>query len=99
MKIDVGEVQRIAELAHLELAPEELASMQRELAAILEYVALLDRLPTEGIEPMSHAADPGADASALRADAVQPSLGAAAALANAPLAAGACFQVPRVIER
>ncbi len=113
MQIEAEEVLRIAELANLELAPEEVEAMRRDLGKILEYIALLDRLPTAGVEPMSHAtageaggggnrggdgADHG-EASALRADEAAPGLGAAAALANAPLAGDACFKVPLVIER
>ncbi len=99
MKIQTEDVLRIAELANLELAPEELEPMRRDLGNILEYVAQLDLLPTQGVEPMSHATAGEAETPALRPDEEAPGLGAEAALANAPLAGEACFKVPRVIER
>jgi hypothetical protein len=52
-KVTVAEVERVAELAHLELAPEEIEPMLRDLNAILDYVAELNQLDTSGIEPLA----------------------------------------------
>ena len=38
-KVTVKDVERVAELAHLELTPEESAHMLHDLNAILDYVA------------------------------------------------------------
>ncbi len=40
-KVTVEDVKRVAELAHLELAPEETPRMVSDLNAILDYVAEL----------------------------------------------------------
>ena len=52
-KVTVADVERVAELAHLELTPEETEPMLRDLNAILDYVAELNELDTSGIEPLA----------------------------------------------
>ena len=47
-KVTVEDVERVAELAHLELKPEEAPDMLNDLNAILDYVAELNELDTEG---------------------------------------------------
>ena len=39
VKVTVEDVERVAELAHLQLAPEETPRMLHDLNAILDYVA------------------------------------------------------------
>ena len=43
-KVTVEDVERVAELAHLELTPEESAHMLHDLNAILDYVGELNEL-------------------------------------------------------
>ena len=43
-KVTVEDVERVAELAHLELTPEETGRMLHDLNAILDYVAELNEL-------------------------------------------------------
>lgn len=89
------DVLRIAELARLELTPDEVALFTRQLADILEYVQQIQGLDTSGVEPTSHAINRPAE----RADEPVPSLARPEALANAPDAAteAGLFKVPRVI--
>lgn len=99
-KVTVEDVGRVAELAHLELAPEETTSMLRDLNAILEYVAELNELDTSGVAPLAQVSElEGGAAPALRADQVVPSLDRAAVMAQAPETDGVFFKVPKVIER
>ena len=56
-KVTVQDVERVAELAHLELAPEETERMLRDLNAILDYVAELNELDTSGVAPMAQASE------------------------------------------
>lgn len=95
MKITEEDVAYVAGLARLSLSPEELKTMTGQMAAMLGYVDKLNELNTDDIVPTSHAVPM---ANAFRADQVVASIGAAAALANAPHGADGCFQVPRVIE-
>ncbi|GAB4259991.1 MAG: Asp-tRNA(Asn)/Glu-tRNA(Gln) amidotransferase subunit GatC [Deferrisomatales bacterium] len=95
MKITPDEVRHVAELARLRFSDEEIERFTSQLSAILEYVAQLEALDLEAVEPMAHAHDV---VNAFREDAVQPSLGQEAVLANAPEAEGGCFKVAKVIE-
>ena len=104
-EVSIAEVERVAELANLELAAEEAARMQRDLNAILGYVDQLRQLDTSQIEPMAQVSDLLADAAAdghgesLRADALRPSVDRASVMAAAPETDGAFFKTPKVIER
>ena len=102
-KVTVADVERVAELAHLELAPEETSRMLRDLNAILDYVAELNELDASGVAPLAEASEllsePGDTVSVLRADHVQPSLDRAAVMPQAPETDKVFFKVPKVIER
>ncbi len=94
-KITREEVRHVAALARLALSEEEVGRMQTTLDAILGYVAELDGLDLEGVEPTFHAVPMTAP---LRADAVLPSLPRDEALAAAPAVEAGGFSVPRVLE-
>jgi aspartyl-tRNA(Asn)/glutamyl-tRNA(Gln) amidotransferase subunit C len=100
-KVTVEEVARVAELAHLELKPEETGRMLGDLNAILDYVAELNELDTTGVAPLAQVSELGdaASAGAPRADVVLPSLDRAAVMPQAPETDQVFFKVPKVIER
>ncbi len=101
-KVTVAEVERVAELAHLKLAPEEVEPMLRDLNAILEYVAELNEIDTAGIEPLAQASElmsESAGSGQPRADQLKPSLARLTVMQQAPETDGAFFKVPKVIER
>jgi len=99
-KVTVADVERVAELAHLELTPEETEPMLHDLNAILDYVAELNQLDTSGIEPLAQVGElENAAVPQPRPDVVAPSLDRAAVMAQAPETDGAFFKVPKVIER
>jgi aspartyl-tRNA(Asn)/glutamyl-tRNA(Gln) amidotransferase subunit C len=102
--VTIEDVRRVAELANLELTPEEEPRMQRDLNAILGHIAQLNELDTAGVPAMSQVGemlggivdDAG---TSLREDAVRPSLDRATVMAAAPESDGRFFKVPKVIER
>jgi aspartyl-tRNA(Asn)/glutamyl-tRNA(Gln) amidotransferase subunit C len=100
-KVTVKDVERVAELAHLELSPEETPGMVVDLNAILEYVAELNELDTRGVAPLAQVSElEGAGGSgSLRPDVILPSLDRATVMAEAPETDGTFFKVPKVIER
>src|SRR3984957_2483873 len=51
--VTMDEVRRVAELANLEVTAEEEPRMQRDLNAILGYIAQLNELDTAGVPPMA----------------------------------------------
>jgi aspartyl-tRNA(Asn)/glutamyl-tRNA(Gln) amidotransferase subunit C len=98
------DVRRVAELANLELTTAEVTRMQRDLNAILDYVAQLNELDTSAVEPMAQVSDVlstgRADVTAaLREDRVTPCLDRQRVMAAAPETDGVFFKVPKVIER
>jgi aspartyl-tRNA(Asn)/glutamyl-tRNA(Gln) amidotransferase subunit C len=95
------EVERVAELAHLKLTPDETQGMMRGLNATLEYVAELNELDTTGIEPLAQVSElnHAAGQSVLRADVILPSLDRATVMAQAPETDQVFFKVPKVIEK
>jgi aspartyl-tRNA(Asn)/glutamyl-tRNA(Gln) amidotransferase subunit C len=99
MNLSEADVRRVAELANLELTPEEVRQMAEDLGEVLTHMEKLNELDTAGVAPMAQVlfeADPEAT---LRADRDRPGLGSEKALANAPLAGAGFFKVPQVIER
>jgi aspartyl-tRNA(Asn)/glutamyl-tRNA(Gln) amidotransferase subunit C len=101
IKVTVDEVERVAELAHLELTPEETPGMLNDLNAILDYVAELNELDTTGVTPLAQVSElkNAAGESVLRDDLLLPSLDRAVVMSQAPETDGAFFKVPKVIER
>ena len=108
MKITREEVLRVAQLAHLELSPEEVEMYRGQLDEILAYIGKLEQLDVSNVEPMTQLLPgTGADVanlhtpldSALRDDVVRPCDVANAVLAQAPDSAKPFFRVPKVIDR
>ena len=112
MKVTEQDVAYVADLANLELTPEERTGMLRDLNSILDYVDRLSELDTSDVPPMAQVSDRyGVDEAkqgsdrftyATREDLVEglrKSLPHSEALANAPDADEDFFRVPKVIER
>ncbi|MFN8058908.1 MAG: Asp-tRNA(Asn)/Glu-tRNA(Gln) amidotransferase subunit GatC [Vicinamibacterales bacterium] len=74
-------VLAIAELAHLELTADEVATLGTELTAILGFATIVQQVDTTSVPPTTHAFGV---ASPLRADTPEPSPPRDAMLANAP---------------
>lgn len=105
--IDLATVNRMAELARLDLTDAERTLLATQLTAIIDYVNQLDGVDTAGSEP-----DIGSDAEGdgssespgligppprsltLRADIPTPSLPRDLALANAPVVEAGQIRVP-----
>jgi aspartyl-tRNA(Asn)/glutamyl-tRNA(Gln) amidotransferase subunit C len=89
------DVQRIADLARLELTAEELDLFTRQLGDILTYVEQIRALDTTGVAPTSQVLNRPVDRDDVPAD----TLSREDLLRNAPDAAleAGLFKVPRVI--
>ncbi len=100
MKISRADVERVAELAYLDLSEAELEMYRAQIDEILEYIGKLNELDTANVEPMAQvlAGDQTADAT-LREDVVVPCGVAAEILKQAPDPEPPYFRVPKVIER
>jgi aspartyl-tRNA(Asn)/glutamyl-tRNA(Gln) amidotransferase subunit C len=94
-RITLAEVEHVARLARLDIAPDEKERMRGQLDAILGYVEQLRRVDTTGIEPTAHVLPL---VNVLREDEVRPSYPEDAVLANAPEPEDGQFRVPRILE-
>ncbi len=94
-RITLAEVEHVARLARLDIAPDEKERMRGQLDAILGYVEQLRRVDTTGIEPTAHVLPL---VNVLREDEVRPSYPVEAVLANAPEPEDGQFRVPRILE-
>ena len=108
MKVTEKAVAYVADLANLELTPDESTRMVADLNSILGHIDKLNELDTSNVEPLAEVISAFASAErkgsekfayAQRADEVKPGLSREVALANAPDTDGTCFRVPKVIER
>lgn len=94
--VSVDEIRILAELARLELSSAEIEELRGELSAVVESMARLREVDTDGVSPMTHALP---SAGRLRPDEVQPSIPAERALAAAPASRDDCFEVPAILGR
>ena len=98
MPITEADVEKVAQLAHLEITPEELKIFAPQMAEILAYIEQLNTLDTSNVEPALGGLTPEGEATdSARDDVVVPSLGQKKALAEAPDAAAGHFRVPKVL--
>lgn len=95
MRISRDTVLYIAKLARLRLADTEVERMQRDLDAILGYVASLQAVDTSGVPPTTHVLE---IATPLRADEVAGVLPVSEVVRNAPEHTESAMVVPKVLE-
>ena len=98
MPITQADIEKVAQLAHLELGEEELKTLGPQLAEIVAYVEQLDELDTTNVEPAIGGLTPERERTETsRPDEIRGSLGQKIALAEAPDPAEGHFRVPKVL--
>ena len=95
MSVDADAVRRIAHLARIAVAEEEIASLQKELNAMLAFVEQLAQVDVASVEPMT-AVTPMQLRE--RGDKVTDGEIADEIVRNAPAADNHFFVVPKVVE-
>ncbi len=95
MSVDDATVRKIARLARIGIADDQVPALAGELSTILGWIEQLGEVDTTGIAPMT-AVIP--NHLAWRADVVTDGDVQAKVLANAPDVTGGFFAVPKVIE-
>ena len=95
MSVDENTVRRIAHLARIAVAEDEVAHLQGELNAILAFVEQLSEVDCEGVEPMTSVTPMTMKK---RQDKVTDGGIAEDILRNAPAREGDYFLVPKVVE-
>lgn len=94
-EITAEQVTHLANLARIDLRPEEIASLTRELGQIVESVAKVSEVATADVPATSH---PMPLTNVFRADVVIPSLSVEQALSGAPDRDGDKFRVPAILD-
>ncbi|HNR87997.1 MAG TPA: Asp-tRNA(Asn)/Glu-tRNA(Gln) amidotransferase subunit GatC [Spirochaetota bacterium] len=95
MKIDREQIERVAELARLELTEDERQEFSKQLSDILSYVEKINELDTDAIQPADHIVDLR---NVFREDAPGPSLPRAELERMAPRFEKGHVVVPRIID-
>ncbi len=93
-EISRDEVAHLADLARIDLSPDELDHLAPQVSVILESVASIRGVAGDEVPPTSH---PLPLTNVTRPDVVEPGLTAAEALAGAPAAEQQRFAVPRIL--
>jgi aspartyl-tRNA(Asn)/glutamyl-tRNA(Gln) amidotransferase subunit C len=98
MPITEADVEKVAQLAHLEITPAELKIFAPQMADIVSYVEQLNEVATSNVSPALGGFTPEGEATDSSRDDIQaPCLGQQKALAEAPDAASGHFRVPKVL--
>ncbi len=95
MKLSKEEIEKLAHLARLEFAENELDQMKADLEKILALVGRIDALNLEDVEPLIYM---NKEVDKLRADEAKLELTKEDALKNAPDRDSDYFRVPKVLK-
>ena len=95
MSVDQQTVRRIARLARIAVADEDVPHLQGELNAILAFVEQLNEVDVEGVEPMTSVTPMRMKK---RQDGVTDGGYPAEIVRNAPATEDNFFLVPKVVE-
>jgi aspartyl-tRNA(Asn)/glutamyl-tRNA(Gln) amidotransferase subunit C len=95
MSVDAATVRRIARLARIAVADDEVELLKGELNAMLDFVEQLGEIDAAGVEPMTSVTPMTLQK---RPDRVTDGNIAEEVLSNAPAREGPFFVVPKVVE-
>lgn len=99
MALTSQDIERVANLARLELRPDETDRVLGQLNGFFALVAQMDAVNTDGVEPLAHpAAVLGQVALRLRDDIASEPNQREASQVSAPAVERGLFLVPKVIE-
>ena len=98
MPITKSDIEKVAQLAHLELDEGEVKTFESQIGAIVSYVEQLNELDTKDVAPALGGLTPeGERTDSSRDDELRPSLGQNVALEEATDPAEGHFRVPKVL--
>lgn len=95
MSVDITTVKRVAHLARIAISDDDAERMTGEINKMLGFVAQLDEVNVEGVEPMTSAMPMKMR---MRDDVVNDGNIADAVVANAPVTEDNFFVVPKMVE-
>jgi len=95
MSVDAATVRRIAHLARIAVADNEIEHLRVEINNMLAFVEQLNEVNVDGVEPTASVEDMKLK---MRDDVVSEGDYVKRVLANAPATDDGFFQVPKVVE-
>ena len=95
MEVDAELVRRIARLARIKVTDSEVKALEGELSGILDWVAQLDEVKTDGVEPMTRVIPMTLRQ---RVDEITDGEIPDQVVANAPVREEHFYVVPKVVE-
>lgn len=96
MQVDNKLVSHLAHLSRLNVAPEQMDKLMKDMQDLVGFVEKLNELDTTGTLPLMHMGD---SINVFRSDEVNGSIDRMDALKNAPDQNGTFFKVPKVINK
>jgi aspartyl-tRNA(Asn)/glutamyl-tRNA(Gln) amidotransferase subunit C len=93
--LSVEEIRQISVLTRIAMTEDELDVMRAQMSNILDSVAILNEVDTEGVEPTGHSVN---IKSVMREDQIQDSLTQDETLLNAPRRDGSFIRIKAVLE-
>jgi len=95
MSLAEQDIDKLCELARLEIDADEIGDVAKKLSDIVDMVSQLSAVPTDGVEPMAHPLD---RPQRLRDDVVTETNRRELYQRNAPAVERGLYLVPKVIE-
>ena len=95
MSLAEQDIDKLCELARLEIDADEIGDVAKKLSDIVDMVSQLSAVPTDGVEPMAHPLD---RPQRLRDDVVTETDRRELYQRNAPAVERGLYLVPKVIE-
>ncbi|MFO7285925.1 MAG: Asp-tRNA(Asn)/Glu-tRNA(Gln) amidotransferase subunit GatC [Gammaproteobacteria bacterium] len=95
MSLAEQDIDKLCELARLEIDADEIGDVAKKLSDIVDMVSQLSAVPTDGVEPMAHPLD---RPQRLRDDVVTETNLRELYQRNAPAVERGLYLVPKVIE-
>lgn len=96
MKIDIDTIEKVAQLARLEVKEEDKQGLLDDMNNILTFMDKLNEVNTDNVEPLIYMSD---EVNVVREDEVIQVITRADALQNAPKHDGKYFRVSKVINK
>lgn len=96
MEITEAIVDHIAHLSRLKFEGEDKIAIQNDMSKIINFMAKLDEVDTENIEPLVFMSE---EINVLREDVAEVTITQAEALKNAPKKDSDYFRIPKVLDK
>jgi aspartyl-tRNA(Asn)/glutamyl-tRNA(Gln) amidotransferase subunit C len=96
MNIDKETIYKVADLARIEIAEEEVGTLQADMNKILTFMEKLNELDTENVEPLVYM---NPEVNVWREDIVKQDITVSEGLKNAALHNEEFFLVPKILDK